>query len=58
MKKHMLDNGITKLAMPRIGCGLDRLEWSIVSLILEDIFKDTTCDVIVYNNREVCRTKS
>ncbi|XP_026464853.1 O-acetyl-ADP-ribose deacetylase 1-like [Ctenocephalides felis] len=58
MKEHMVENDIKKLAMPRIGCGLDRLEWRDVSLILEDIFKDVTCDIVVYNNREFENKKS
>lgn len=38
---------VTKLAMPVIGCGLDRLEWSKVSEIIKDIFKDTNIEILV-----------
>lgn len=29
---------ITQLAMPRIGCGLDKLEWPKVKAIIEEVF--------------------
>ena len=31
MKKICIENNITKIAMPTIGAGLDRLVWSAVS---------------------------
>lgn len=40
---------VTKVAMPRIGCGLDGLEWEKVKEMLEDVFKDQNIDVTVYN---------
>lgn len=40
-----------KIAMPVIGCGLDRLEWSKVSGIIKDIFSDTDIEILV------CKTK-
>ncbi|XP_011195577.2 ADP-ribose glycohydrolase OARD1 [Zeugodacus cucurbitae] len=49
MKTHMLTNGIDKLAIPRIGCGLDGLDWHKVKDMLQDVFKDTTTEIIVYN---------
>lgn len=36
-----------KLAMPRIGCGLDRLEWSKVKVIIEEVFADTDIEILV-----------
>lgn len=36
-----------KIAMPVIGCGLDRLEWSKVSNIIKDIFSDTDIEILV-----------
>ena len=38
--------GLNRLSIPRIGCGLDRLEWSKVKHIIEKIFVDV--DVTVY----------
>ena len=47
MKTVMNDFGVTKVAMPLIGCGLDRLEWSKVKNILEDIFSEDKYDILV-----------
>ena len=40
-----------KIAMPVIGCGLDRLEWSKVSDIIKDVFSDRDIEILV------CKTK-
>lgn len=41
-------NGYTmKLAMPRIGCGLDKLEWSKVKAIIEEVFADADVEILV-----------
>lgn len=47
MKNQMLRDGINQLAMPRIGCGLDKLKWINVAKILQDIFGDTEIEIIV-----------
>lgn len=39
---------VNKLAMPRIGCGLDKLEWAFVKEIIKDVFKDTDVDILVF----------
>ena len=36
------------LAMPLIGCGLDKLKWTDVSDIIKDVFADTNVHIIVY----------
>lgn len=41
------DGMVTKLAMPKIGCGLDILEWNKVSEIIKDVFKDTDIEILV-----------
>ena len=38
---------ITKLAIPRIGCGLDRLNWMIVRQMLNEIFEDGGIHILV-----------
>lgn len=48
MKEQCIDFDITKLAMPLIGCGLDRLEWDKVKDIIEDVFDDTDIKITVY----------
>lgn len=46
--EEVLSYGITiKLAMPRIGCGLDKLEWSKVKAIIEEVFADTNVEILV-----------
>ena len=42
-----LENNIQKIAMPIIGCGLDRLEWSRVSEIVKLTFKNTDIEILV-----------
>ncbi|XP_039963168.1 ADP-ribose glycohydrolase OARD1 isoform X1 [Bactrocera tryoni] len=49
MKIHMLKNEIYKLAIPRIGCGLDGLVWQKVKDSLQEVFKDTPIEILVYN---------
>lgn len=38
---------IKYLAMPKIGCGLDRLEWDKVSVMVREIFCDLDIEVLV-----------
>lgn len=47
MKVVCVANNIHKVAMPKIGCGLDRLEWDKVSEIIQDVFKDTDIEILV-----------
>lgn len=47
MKEICLANDITKLAMPRIGCGLDRLQWDKVKQSIEEVFSDTDVEILV-----------
>ena len=48
-KKIIIRNDIKYLAMPVIGCGLDKLQWSKVSTMIKDIFSDTDIEIIVYH---------
>lgn len=36
-----------KIAMPKIGCGLDKLKWDDVQQIIQDIFADTNIEILV-----------
>lgn len=38
-----------KVAMPRIGCGLDKLDWDKVKPMIEEIFGDTNIEILVCN---------
>ena len=47
MKEQCEDYYITKLAMPRIGCGLDKCDWSNVKTLIEKVFADTNIEIVV-----------
>ena len=47
MRDQMNACDITKLAMPKIGCGLDRLQWDKVYDIICDVFKDADVDILI-----------
>mgnify|MGYP003204085881 FL=1 len=47
MKKQVVTLKIKYLAMPLIGCGLDKLEWDRVRELLEKVFADTDVDIMV-----------
>lgn len=38
---------ISKLAIPLLGCGLDRLNWERVKDIIEDVFDSTDIEILV-----------
>ena len=48
-KQIILRNNIKHIAMPVIGCGLDRLQWSKVSKMVKEIFADTDVEIVVYH---------
>lgn len=48
MRNHMRSNGIKKLAIPKIGCGLDRLEWTHVYDLLHRVFNADDVEVVLY----------
>lgn len=48
MRDQCLERDIFKLAMPRIGCGLDRLDWETVKQILHNVFDGTGIEITIY----------
>ena len=48
MRKHALQHKQTNINIPRIGCGLDRLKWTHVRQILQDVFATTNITITVY----------
>ena len=40
-------NYISKIAMPIIGCGLDRLQWKNVKVIINNIVQDSDIEILV-----------
>lgn len=47
MKEICVIESISKLAMPEIGCGLDKLQWGRVKEILKEEFKDIPIEITV-----------
>lgn len=47
MREQCEDFDITRLAMPLIGCGLDRLEWDKVKDVIEDVFENTNIEILI-----------
>ena len=47
MKMMATENGVKKIAMPIIGCGLDQLQWDKVSKIIQEVFEDTDIEILV-----------
>ena len=43
----MLREGVKKIAMPKIGCGLDRLGWVMVKHLIEQTFRDIEGEILV-----------
>lgn len=48
LKEYVGNNGIKRILMPRIGCGLDGLKWEKVKLIIEEIFADADIEILVF----------
>jgi len=47
MKTICHKENITKIAMPVIGCGLDKLSWNKVSRIIKEVFSDSDIEILV-----------
>lgn len=53
MRDDVRNHEVKKLAIPKIGCGLDRLDWSIVKDMITFLFKDIDVEVVVCNFQQV-----
>ncbi|XP_060534501.1 filaggrin-like isoform X2 [Cylas formicarius] len=49
LRDHMVEHGVQKVAVPRLGCGLDRLEWVQVKSMIQHVFETTDVEVLVCN---------
>ena len=47
LKEIVQNKAIQKLAMPKIGCGLDKLQWGKVREMLIQTFDDTKVEILV-----------
>ena len=48
MEKICRQSNITFIAMPKIGCGLDRLSWDVVRQIISNIFPSSLYTIRIY----------
>lgn len=49
MRSHMKANGVVRIAIPKIGCGLDRLKWKGVFNMLKRVFSKQPIEMILYD---------
>ncbi|MDE5584274.1 MAG: macro domain-containing protein [Ruminococcus sp.] len=47
LKRQTAEMNVRKIAIPKIACGLDGLEWEKVSKMIRNIFSDTDIDILV-----------
>lgn len=47
LKNEMKVNLVTKVAMPKIGCGHEGLDWNRVREIIEEVFSDTDIEILI-----------
>lgn len=47
LRKQALEMKLTRIAMPKIGCGLDKLEWTVVREIIRDVFANIGIEILV-----------
>lgn len=48
MKMIAVTKGIKKISMPRIGCGIDGLDWEQVKKAINCIFEESDIQIVVY----------
>jgi len=47
MAEQVVDLEIEKIAIPLLGCGLDKLSWNIVKEMIEEVFEDIDVEILV-----------
>ena len=52
MKIHAGTNGVSTIAIPKLGCGLDQMNWGEVVKLLQDIFAYADVQIVVYTLEE------
>jgi hypothetical protein len=48
LRARMQRDGVKHLAVPRLGCGLDKLAWPDVRALIADVFQQTDATITVY----------
>lgn len=49
LRSLVISHSIRYLALPRIGTGCDKLDWDIVKPMIEDIFRNIECEIVICN---------
>ena len=49
MRDHAVQHKVKEIAMPKIGCGLDKLEWVKVVEVIKEVFAETSIHIRVYS---------
>ena len=49
MQSHATMHGVSTIAIPKIGCGLDQMNWQDVVKLLRDIFAYSDVQIVVYS---------
>ena len=48
MKNHAESKNVLRISMPQIGCGLEKLDWNKVETLIQDVFRPTNIEIIVF----------
>ena len=48
MRTHAEWSGVHRISLPRMGCGLDKLNWSEIRSLIKDVFKGSHVAITVY----------
>ncbi len=48
MRELCIEKNVRRLAMPRIGCGLDKLDWDKVSELIQRVFHNDDIEITIY----------
>lgn len=48
MRNHAVKHGVKMISMPRIGSGLDKLDWNLVKNAINCVFKGTEIKIRIY----------
>lgn len=57
LHEQCIKHNICKLSMPYIGCGLDKLKWDKVELLIKHVFNKSNYTITVYKFKERKRIK-
>ena len=49
MQAHVTMHGFSTISLPKIGCGLDQMNWQDVVKLLRDIFACSDIQIVVYS---------